>query len=110
MTDYPHIMSRIFNVPLMVCEAKLRVVVGGMAPQLGLVAVERRAFDVGPEPPRFPNVPGSRADMREYAVTDRGVAVIPVNGLMVHNSATAKPPSGMRAYPDIMRELADADR
>ena len=103
MRTYPHVMGRIFGEPLMVDPQKARVIVAALAPRLGLAA----------EPtdwllPASPQIPGSVESRKPFAVTSRGVAVIGVRGTLVHEAATANPPSGFMTYGDIQTHIEDA--
>jgi ClpP class serine protease len=108
MRDYPHVMGRIFNRPLLIADWKMHAILAGLAPQLGLVPPKHQAWDDDLRPSPFPNVPGARRDKREYAVTDRGIAVIPVEGTLVHAAATASAPSGMTSYQDLLTYVKEA--
>jgi len=106
MKNYPHVLSRIFNTPLMVQPAKARAIVGALAAHIGMPA--RPAIDDLP-PEIFGVVPGRRHDMaKPYAVTDRAIGVISAVGTLVHNAASAAPPSGMTCYDQVELRLEDA--
>lgn len=103
MKTYLHVMGRIFGEPLMVDPEKARAIVAGLAPRLGLAAEP-----TGWLLPASPQIPGSVESRKAFAVTARGVAVIGVHGTLVHEAATADPPSGFMTYGDIQTNIEDA--
>lgn len=103
MRTYPHVLGRIFGEPLMVDPQKARVIVAGLAPRFGLAAEP-----TGWLLPATPQIPGSVETRKPFDVTSRGVAVIGVRGTLVHEAATAAPPSGFMTYGDIQTHIEDA--
>ncbi len=106
MNRFPHLAQRLFNVPLAVRPEKAEVVVAALAERLGvtrMVRVDGRELALhdaayaglfGEEPARE----------RPYDVVN-GVALIPVEGLLVHKLGSLRPYSGMTGYDGIRANL-----
>lgn len=103
MRTYPHVLGRIFGEPLMIDPQKARVIVAGLAARLGLAAEP-----TGWLLPATPQIPGSVETRKPFDVTAHGVAVIGVRGTLLHEAATAEPPSGFMTYGDIQTHIEDA--
>ena len=144
MSDYPHIIGRVFNRPLCIHPVKAATILRVLQPQLRLdPQCVSRMFEVQPADAMLPAfdgvgmpvstnvaaldpsvemtfttldrpregafVPGRVETTKPYAVTDRGVAVISVNGTLVHRAAAQmRPMSGMTSYGDLEAKFADA--
>jgi signal peptide peptidase SppA len=95
MKHLPHLATRIFDTPLLIAPQKLEVILGVLAPHFGIevplaaVAVERSA-------------------RKPYEVTPDGIAVIPIEGTLVHKAYGMDAVSGLRSYVEIQQEVADA--
>jgi signal peptide peptidase SppA len=101
MPNLAHVAARIFGTPLLMHEAKLHAILGGLGPRLGL---QPQAFD-DDEGGR-----GSRPPQRPYLVTGSGVAIIPVVGILVNRAGQITPDSQeLRSYSTILRDMAMAD-
>ncbi|MCZ2147973.1 MAG: S49 family peptidase [Bryobacterales bacterium] len=93
----PHLATRIFDTPLLIAPQKFEVILGVLAPRLGLdVPVPVAA--VTPQS-------GSR---KAFEVTSDGIAVIPIEGTLVHKAYGLDAASGMRSYVDIQNEVEEA--
>lgn len=97
---HPFLCSRIFNVPLALHPAKASVVVAVLADRLGIEA-DAGAFetDAFAEP--------ATSALAGYD-TVAGVAVIPVEGVLVHKTGFVRPVSGLTGYDSIRAALLGA--
>lgn len=93
----PHLATRIFDTPLLIAPQKLEVILGVLAPRLGL--------DV---PPSAAVAPSTRPQRKSYEVTSDGIAIVPIEGTLVHKSYGIDALSGLRSYTDIQAEIEDA--
>jgi len=97
MKHLPHLATRVFDTPLLIAPQKLEVILGVLAPHLGLeVPVPVAAVAMQP------------ASRKPYEVTPDGIAIIPVEGTLVHKSYGMDAVSGMRSYVEIQQEVEDA--
>jgi len=94
-----HVRERLCDAPLMVHERKLQAVLGGLAPRLGLAP--RAYSDDDDWSQRQPDVV-----RKPYRVTETGIALVPVVGLLVNRAgqidATSAP---LRSYTAIRADL-----
>lgn len=97
MKPLPHLATRIFDTPLLIAPQKLEVILAVLAPRLGL--------DISPTAAAAPS---SSPQRESYEVTPDGIAVIPIEGTLVHKSYGIDALSGLRAYTDIQAEIEDA--
>jgi signal peptide peptidase SppA len=95
MKHLPHLATRVFDRPLLIAPQKLEVILGVLAPHFGL---DVPAAAVGVQP----------ASRKPYEVTPDGIAIIPVEGTLVHKSYGMDAVSGMRSYVEIQQEVEDA--
>lgn len=103
--DYPHLATRLFNMPLAITPGKIEIIMAALADRFGLVRLFRPngelvAFDAGYDA-------GGPADDRTYQVVE-GVAIIPVQGTLVQKLGTLHPYSGMTGYDGIRANLGMA--
>lgn len=110
MRQYPHLMAKLFNVPLMVDPAKANAILAALSSKLGLAtngtAVEGPALS-GQQRPRM-EIPGARYCAGGYLITREGVAIVTISGTTVHSAAGAYPPSGMTSYSEIRDQIEAA--
>jgi len=97
MPPLPHLATRVFDTPLLIAPQKLEVILAVMAPHLGLDAPAPSAAAGAERPARKP-----------YEVTPDGIAVIPIEGTLVHKSYGLDALSGLRSYVDLQQEIEDA--
>ncbi|MCP1675452.1 signal peptide peptidase SppA [Natronocella acetinitrilica] len=100
MTRYPHIASRLFNVPLMVHPAKLDDIIAGLAPRLGLSTTDVLRGDLYDTLPSEKREPG-------YRVHD-GIAVIDVFGALTHRGRMEADSTYLMGYGDVQRRIDHA--
>ncbi len=97
MHPLPHLVTRIFDTPLLIAPQKLEVILAVLAPRLGLEAPTPAAA-----------VSTERAPRKPYEVTPDGIAIIPIEGTLVHKAYGLDAMSGLRSYVDIQDEIEDA--
>ena len=97
MHPLPHLATRIFDTPLLIAPQKLEVILAALAPRLGIEA-----------PPVSAAISVERASRKPYEVTPDGIAIIPVEGTLVHKTRGIDALSGLRSYVDIQQEIEDA--
>jgi signal peptide peptidase SppA len=93
----PHLATRIFDTPLLIAPQKLEVILAVLAPRLGLEIPVPAAATTSERPVR-----------KAYEVTSDGIAVIPIEGTLVHKAYGLEALSGLRSYVDIQEEIEDA--
>ncbi len=97
MKHLPHLATRVFDTPLLIAPQKLEVILGVLGPHFGL--------DV-PAPVAAAAI--EAASRKPYEVTSEGIAIIPIEGTLVHKAHGMDAVSGMRSYVDIQQEVEDA--
>ena len=112
--QYPHLAARVFNTPLLVHPQKLDAIIAGLGSRLlgsGPLNVNAVGADGAQLLPAdlFSTRKGARAsDERGYKVVD-GVAVININGPLLHRSRFDMADSSfMLGYNDIAADVEDA--
>lgn len=104
--NFPHLATRLFNVPLAVHPAKAEIVMAALADRLGITQLYR---DGKPVPLAFDF---DLDDDLSMPVHDRGydavagVAIVPVQGTLVQRTGTLRPYSGMSGYDQIRSAFA----
>ncbi len=93
----PHLATRIFDTPLLIAPQKFEVILGVLAPRLGLEL-----------PAPVAAVTTQQASRKAFEVAPDGIAVIPIEGTLVHKAYGMDAASGMRSYVDIQNEVEDA--
>ncbi|SDR52876.1 S49 family peptidase [Paraburkholderia tuberum] len=109
MNNYPHIVARALNRPLLVEPGYARVFFSALAPRLQidtLTTVEQETLD-GNAMAGALKAYDRASGWRAYQVVN-GVAVIPVNGTLVHKNMALNPVSGMQGYDGIEAKLDGA--
>ncbi|HWQ55160.1 MAG TPA: S49 family peptidase [Bryobacteraceae bacterium] len=97
MNHLPHLATRIFDTPLLIAPQKLDVILSVLAPRLGLGAAPVTAAVTSERTPRKP-----------YEITPHGIAIIPIEGTLVHKGYGLDALSGLRSYVEIQQEIEDA--
>lgn len=105
--DYPRLLSRFYGQPLALCPNKAAVIhsvlnayVTGKAPQPADKGMEAREVAYSADSPRF-----QARKNKPYAMTDSGIAIIPIMGSLVQRSAGLDPLSGMMSYHQIGSQI-----
>lgn len=104
---YPHLAARIFNVALLVHPQKLDAIIAGLGQRLLGSAIAQDAQASGLLAPElFTSRKGPRSEIG-YQVID-GVAVLNVNGALVHKTRMEADSSTLLGYNSIYADLAHA--
>ena len=107
---YPHLAARIFNTPLLIHPQKLDAIIAGLSDRLFGAQVHIAAEQASGRPlaaELFSTRRGEQAE-RGYRMVD-GVAVLNVNGALVHRSRfDASDSSFVIGYNDLAADLEDA--
>lgn len=112
MSKFARVAGRLFNAPLMLRPEKAEMLCAALVDRLGIASLERidgttlgaaqlrqQAMDWYDEKPK------TARDMYEVR---RGVALIPVNGTLVHKLGGVEPYSGMIGYDSLDKIVTDA--
>lgn len=109
--NFAHVCSRLFNAPLMLRPEKAEMLVAALADRLGIAKLDRMDGSamtlVEMNTAAADAVSGPRPDYRIYEVVN-GVAIIPVDGTLVHKLGRVDPYSGMTGYDGIAAKLRQA--
>jgi signal peptide peptidase SppA len=110
MKHYPHLMARLFNVPLLIDPSKASTIFKGVSSKLGMQAVGEIVDGPGADhrSRQKISIPGARQASAGYFVTASGIAVVTFDGTLVHNAAGSDPLSGMTSYGDIRNQIEAA--
>ncbi|HEF4732735.1 S49 family peptidase [Burkholderia multivorans] len=110
--NFPHLATRLFNVPIAITPHKAEIVMAALADRLGITQLFRPDGHVialaGGGAQAFLSDMGAEdepVDMRPYEVWE-GVARIPIQGTLVHKLGTLHPWSGMTGYDGIRSLLS----
>lgn len=108
---YPHLAARIFNTPLLIHPQKLDAIIAGLGPRLldtsVINTVGAPGVDLNAVPAEmFSTRRGERADAG-YRMVD-GVAVISINGALVHRSRLDANSNYLLGYNEIAGKVEDA--
>lgn len=109
--NFAHVASRMFNVPIMLRESKAEMLVAALANRLGIARLDRMDGSamtvVEMNAAAADATSGPRREARYYDVVD-GVAMIPIEGTLVHKLGSIDPYSGMTGYDGIASKLRQA--
>ncbi len=97
MKHLTHLATRVFDTPLLIAPQKLEVILGVLAPRFRLETPTPAAA-----------VASDRPAQKPYEVTPDGIAIIPIEGTLVHKAYGLDAYSGLRAYVDLQEEIEDA--
>ncbi|MBU9502830.1 S49 family peptidase [Burkholderia multivorans] len=110
--NFPHLATRLFNVPIAITPHKAEIVMAALADRLGITQLFHPDGHVialaGGGAQAFLSDMGAEdepVDMRPYDVWE-GVARIPIQGTLVHKLGTLHPWSGMTGYDGIRSLLS----
>jgi signal peptide peptidase SppA len=104
-TNFAHLATRVFNVPLALHPAKAEVVVASLANRLGIARIDSANFRADVEAFTSGD-PRARQDVG-YDLAE-GVAIISVHGMLVQRSGYLKPVCGMTGYDGIRQNVLSA--
>lgn len=108
--SFEHLAQRVFNVPLMIEERKAEVVAAALQQRLGIVKVNRidgTTLEASAMQALAGDARRSYENWKPYHA-DGNIAVIPVDGTLVHKFGYLDPISGMTGYDGIARKLRAA--
>lgn len=108
MKNYPYIAARIFNTPLLIHPQKLDAIISGLGSRL--LGREGEAIQIVADesPSMFSTRPAKSAESGLYRI-DQGVAVINVDGALVHRSQFVMADSSyLLGYNEIATALEEA--
>ena len=101
---YAHLAKRLFDTPLLIHPDKAQIIGEILAARISGQSAEEAATAATPEA-------ALSDDQRKRfgtEITADGIAIIPVDGVLVRKSLGMRPYSGMRAYEDIQESVIDA--
>jgi len=104
---YPHLAARVFNTPLLIHPQKLDAIIAGLGPRLLGLGEDQRLLAADTAPEMFSTRKGERNKERGYRVVD-GVAVVGINGALVHKSRMEADSSFLLGYNDIAADVEHA--
>ncbi len=113
MTNYPHLATRLFNVPIAILPHKAEIVMAALADRFGIAQLFRAdgtalALSGGAAKAFLDAEDDSEeAQYKPYEVVE-GVARIPIEGTLVHKLGTLYPFSGMTGYDGVRALLSMA--
>ncbi|AJW99237.1 peptidase S49 family protein [Burkholderia gladioli] len=113
MINYPHLATRLFNVPIAILPHKAEVVMAALADRFGISHLFRgdgSALELANGGARAfldEEDDSEEAQYKPYDVA-QGVARIPIEGTLVHKLGTLEPYSGMTGYDGIRALLSMA--
>lgn len=109
--NFAHIASRLFNVPLMLRPEKAEMLVAALADRLGIARLERMdgaAMTVAEMNATSAQITEGERRPRRYYDLVGGIAMIPVDGTLVHKLGTVDAWSGMVGYDGILAKVRQA--
>ena len=119
MKNYAHIASRVLNTPLLLEAGYAKTFFGALAGRLGISELSDGRELIQPQGKLKVSLGQSQPVMRGWDdegsssapdpfVIDRGIAMIPVSGTLVHKHGYLQPYSGMTGYDGIVRRVSMA--
>jgi len=112
MRNYPHLATRLFNVPIAIAPHKAEIVMAALADRFGITQLFRQDGEAlmlanGGARAFLEDADSEQAQYKPYDVVE-GVARIPIEGTLVHKLGTLHPFSGMTGYDGIRAMLSMA--
>jgi signal peptide peptidase SppA len=108
MSSLAHIAQRMLNVPVAIHPAKAELIVSALAERMGIAHVARLMEDDDFDGPHASVMGAEGRNPRAGYDIAQGVALIPVQGTLVHKLGTLRPYSGMTGYDGIRQNLLTA--
>ena len=108
--SFEHLAQRVFNVPLMIDERKAEVIAAALQQRLGIMKVNRidgTTLEAAGMQALAGDARRSYENWKPYHA-DGNIAVIPVDGTLVHKFGYLDPVSGMTGYDGIARKIRAA--
>lgn len=106
--SYPHLAARLYNVPLLIHPDKASVIESVFRAHLAGTVFLPDAPVVAPQPQALAYASNRFAD-KPYALTDAGVALIPVMGTLVQRGSGMNALSGMTGYTQLEALFSKAE-
>ena len=109
MENYAHISARVLNQPLMLDPTYASVFFSALAGRLGIASLNDGAGEImlGERMRVSAASYSGNREARSYEVVN-GVAVLPIEGTLVHKFGYMQPTSGMTGYDGILQRAAEA--
>ncbi len=110
MTNLPHLASRLFNTPLAILPGKVEIVMAALGERFGITHLFRPDGQqlALAAPMAFMGDDGAGREPRRGYDLVAGVAVVQVEGTLVHKNGTLRPYSGMTGYDGIRLNVLQA--
>jgi ClpP class serine protease len=108
MKHLAHVASRFVGVPLMIHPAKLEAIIRAIGTRLGVDPAAVAASGVDASAELRKRYAQSSAGPRTYAIADGGIAVIPVQGVLLKKESFMAAWSGSSSYEQIQRQITSA--
>lgn len=108
--SFEHLAQRVFNVPLMIEERKAEIICAALHQRLGVTSIDRldgTTLEASNMLALAGDAKRSYEDWKPFHA-DGPVAVIPIDGTLVHKFGWLDPISGMTGYDGIARKLRAA--
>jgi signal peptide peptidase SppA len=102
----PHLAQRLFNRPLAILPDKAEIVMAALADRFGVARIFRADGTALAMDEQLTDI-GEPAEYKPYAMVD-DIAVIPIEGTLVHRLGSIYPYSGMTGYDGIRQLFAMA--
>ena len=109
--DFENLAQRLFNVPLLLEPNKAEIICAALQQRLGIARFDRidgTVLGASEMQALAGDARRSYGDDRKLFPVDQGVAVIHVDGTLVHKSGWIDPTSGMTGYDGITKKLRAA--
>lgn len=113
---FAHLAQRLFNVPLMLTETKAEIICAALQQRLGIAhfdKIDGTVLGATEMQSLASDARRSHGDDWKIFPMDAGIAVIQIDGTLVHKSGWVDPFSGMTGYDGIARKfraaMADPD-
>lgn len=111
MTQFAHIMQRMFNTPVMIRQDKAEMIVAALSERLGVARFDRldgsAMTSIEMNQMAAVGRRERRAERRMFDMVDN-VAWVPVSGTLVHKLGSLDPYSGMTGYDGIITKVRAA--
>lgn len=108
--SFEHLAQRVFNQPLMIEETKAEVIAAALQSRLGILKLERidsTTIEAAGMQALAGDARRNYDNWKPYH-TDGNIAVIPIDGTLVHKFGYLDPVSGMTGYDGIAKKLRAA--
>jgi len=104
--NYSYIASRVFNEPLLIDETKAKIILGALSNRLMIDQINGSGGEVfKPSDMEISAMSDSENVQRKSLRFEDGLAIIPVEGTLVHRFGHLDPYSGMTGYDGIKTKL-----